>query len=145
MVRSTVLIYWSNSRLLGNSSEKLLFNKTILPCMQTCIYALYCTIWSSTGCVDFLFLLKTCRLLEWIHVWCRFWCFQSFLNMFEMSITCRHENTNVVIFITHFVSRERFEFQQNCKQYFFKQKRYIQCTSYCTSNSNSSLCVRGIQ
>lgn len=45
--------------------------------------------------------------------------FSIFFNMFEMSTTCRHENTNVVIFITHFVSRERFEFQQNCKQYFF--------------------------
>lgn len=33
--------------------------------------------------------------------------FSIFFNMFEMSITCRHENTNVVIFITHFVSRER--------------------------------------
>lgn len=123
MVRSTVLIYWSISRLLGNSSEKVTFS--IFPRMQTCIYALYCTIWSSTGCADFLFLLKTCRLLEWIHVWCRFRCFQSFLNMFEMSITCRHENTNVVIFITHFVSTERgLSFNKTVNNIFFKQKRY---------------------
>lgn len=143
MVRSTVLIYWSNSRLLGNSSEK--FTCSILPCMQTCIYALYCTIWSSTGCVDFLFLLKTCRLLEWIHVWCRFRCFQSFLTC----LRCRQPvdmRTQMWLYLLPILFLQRgLSFNKTVNNIFFKQKRYIQCTSYCTSNSNSSLCVRGIQ
>lgn len=46
--------------------------------------------------------------------------FSIFFNMFEMSITCRHENTNVVIFITHFVSRERgLSFNKTVNNIFF--------------------------
>lgn len=140
MVRSTVLIYWSNSRLLGNSSEK--FTCSIIRLFfPACRHAYMHSIAPSE-------VLQVVRIFVFIEdlqtsgmdpCMMQIPVFSIFFNMFEMSITCRHENTNVVIFITHFVSRERFEFQQNCKQYFFKQKKYIQCTSYCTSNSNSSL------
>lgn len=59
-------------------------------------------------------------------------------NMFEMSTICRHENTTGVIFITHFVSRQRgISFNKIVNNIFFLQKRYIQCTSYCTGNSKA--------
>lgn len=121
MVRSTVLIYWSNSRLLGNSSEK--FTCSIIRLFfPACRHA-------------YMHSIAPSEVLQVVRIFCFYWrpadfwngsmydadsgVFNLFFNMFEMSITCRHENTNVVIFITHFVSRERFEFQQNCKQYFF--------------------------
>lgn len=121
MVRSTVLIYWSISRLLGNSSEKFTCSLIRL-FFAACRHAYICTLLHHLKfyrlCGFFVFIedLQTSGMdpcMMQIPV------FSIFFNMFEMSITCRHENTNVVIFITHFVSTERFEFQQNCKQNFF--------------------------
>lgn len=44
-------------------------------------------------------------------------------NMFEMSTICRHENTTGVMFITHFVSRQRgISFNKIVNNIFFYRK-----------------------
>lgn len=50
--------------------------------------------------------------------------FSIFFNMFEMSTICIHENITGVIFINHFVSRERgMSFNKIVNNIFFKQKK----------------------